>query len=244
MTISEKICDYAIYYEGNWSKIAKAISSKENVPHYKCNHFITIEDEEYPDAFRNLRFPPWVIFYHGNINLLKKKCISIVGSRIASEYGITCTKKIVKQLSNEYVIVSGLAKGIDAISHEAAINENKHTIGVIGSGLLTHYPRCNEDLYQEMFRHELVISEYPDQVGVRKEHFPWRNRLIAALGEKLIVTEASYKSGTMLTVNEAICLSKEIYVVPYPLSDTESGCNLLANQGANVIYDWKQVKYL
>lgn len=183
-------------------------------------------------------------FLSWKYQFIKEKCISIVGSRIASEYGITCTKKIVKQLSNEYVIVSGLAKGIDAISHEAAINENKHTIGVIGSGLLTHYPRCNEDLYQEMFRHELVISEYPDQVGVRKEHFPWRNRLIAALGEKLIVTEASYKSGTMLTVNEAICLSKEIYVVPYPLSDTESGCNLLANQGANVIYDWKQVKYL
>ncbi len=244
MTIRDKLCDYAIYYDGSWSKIAKAISLEENVPHFTCDHFITIEDEEYPDSFRNLRFPPWVIFYHGNIHLLKEKCISIVGSRMASDYGIACTKKIVKELQEEYTIVSGLAKGIDAVAHLSAIKEKKHTIGVIGSGLLTHYPRCNEDLYQSMFQHELIISEYPDKVGVRKEHFPWRNRLIAALGDKLIVSEASCKSGTMLTVNEAICLSKEIYVVPYPLTDEESGCNLLVSQGANLIYDWRQLKYL
>lgn len=245
MTIREKICDYAIYYQGNWSKISKAISLKETVPHYECNHFITIEDKEYPDAFRELRFPPWVIFYRGNVSLLQKRCISIVGSRNASEYGTICTKKITQIVSKNYVIVSGLAKGIDSIAHTTAIEENKHTIGVIGSGLATHYPYCNESLYQKMFMYDLVISEYPDCIGVRKEHFPWRNRLIAALGEKLIVTEATYKSGTMLTVNEAITLSKDVYVVPYPLNNqNESGCNLLINQGANIIYDWKQLEYL
>ena len=245
MTIREKICDYAIYYQGNWSKIAQAISTDESVPHFKCDHFITFYDVEYPEAFRNLRFPPWVIFYEGDLSLLKKECVSIVGSRNASEYGINCTKEIVRRLSDRYVIVSGLAKGIDAVAHKTALEINHDTIAVIGSGLKTHYPKCNEYLYQKITENGLIISEYPDLVGVKKEHFPWRNRLIAALGERVFVTEATCKSGTMLTVNEAITLGKDVYVVPYPLKTVnDSGCNLLLSQGAFLLYDWRQLNYL
>ena len=80
---------------------------------------------------------------------------------------------------------------------------------------------------------------------MKKEHFPWRNRLIAALGERVFVTEATCKSGTMLTVNEAITLGKDVYVVPYPLKTVnDSGCNLLLSQGAFLLYDWRQLNYL
>ncbi len=245
MTKRELLCDYAIFYHGNWSKIAEAITTNATVPHFACDHTITIYDDIYPKAFRYLRFPPWVLFYKGNIDLLNKRCISIVGSRNASEYGINCTRKIVQSLSKRYVIVSGLAKGIDSIAHNEALRNDTPTIGFIGSGLNTMYPSSNKDLYYQMYDRGLVLSEYPDHVGVRKEHFPWRNRLIAAMGEKVIVTEASKKSGTMLTVNEAINLSKDVYVVPYPLTkNNDSGCNLLLSQGAFLLYDWGQLEYL
>lgn len=245
MLTRDDLCSYAIQYDGKWDLITKAISKKEKPIVQATKNFICIYDDIYPDSLRNLRYPPWVLFYKGNIELLRKKAVGIVGSRNFSAYGEHCTKKIVSILSKKYVIVSGLAKGIDGIAHEEAIRLGNRTIGIIGSGFSVEYPYCNKHLYKEMKKNQLIISEYPEHVGVRKEHFPWRNRLIAALSDALFVTEASVRSGTMLTVNEAITLNKDIYCVPYPIEEsTISGCNLLISQGAIPLYDYKQLLYL
>ena len=115
MSIKDKIVYYAYKYEGDWSKISLAIKSNEEVKQIKYkDNFITFFDDLYPIELRKLRFPPWVIFYKGDISLLNRKCISIVGSRNACSYGIDITKKIVLQ-NKDKVIVSGLAKGIDAM---------------------------------------------------------------------------------------------------------------------------------
>lgn len=235
----------AIENKGSWSSIAKALSLKK-VPSkhiqstYKC---ITIYDWNYPMEFRRLRYPPWVLFYEGNLSLLEKRCMTIVGSRELSEYGKYCTEMASKILSEKFVIVSGLAKGADARAHLGAIENGGKTIGVIASGLDYHYPKENEFLYQQMKKEHLILSEYPPHTMIQKHHFVWRNRILAALGEKCIVTSAKVKSGTMLTVNEAMNLGKEVWCFPYPICSEEGkGCNKLIGDGAFIIYDPIQFK--
>ena len=134
-----------------------------------------------------------------------------------------------------------MARGIDAVVHKHSL----HSIGVLGCGLDVHYPLENEDLYCEMAEHQLLITEYPPGVKPLRRHFPFRNRIIAALGEGVIVTQAALRSGTMLTVNEALDLGKEVYTVPYRLTDSEgAGCNSLLQQGANIILNGQNDKII
>ena len=234
MEIKDKIVYYSYKYQGDWNKITLAIKNNEEIKKYDIKEkYITFFDDAYPESLKKLRFPPWILFYEGDISLLKRDCISVVGSRISTYYGEEVTKLIVRK-NKDKVIVSGLAKGIDGIAHKEALLVGS-TIGVIASGLNYIYPLENKPLYKKMKENHLIISEYPSYVKVKKHHFVFRNRLIAALGECLYVTQAKIKSGTMLTVNEAINLSKDVYVVPYPLFIEEGkGCNLLISQGANI----------
>lgn len=243
MTEQEILASYAYRYEGSWSRIAEAVATHEEAGSYDIRErYITILDDQYPEQLRQLRFPPWVLFYQGNIHLLNEPMITIVGSRELSDYGAELTVKTCEELKKRFVLVSGLARGADSYVHKTAL-ENGNSIGVIGSGLGTRYPYENSALYGVMMRRDLIITEYPYHTGVKKEHFPWRNRILAALGEALIVTEAKYRSGTMLTVNEALALSKEIYTFPYPFeSEYGSGCNRLIADGANIIYTGAQLK--
>lgn len=242
MDKNSQLVSYAYYYQGNWSKIAHALAMQEEVPIIKPKEsYVTIYDSFYPECFRELRFPPWVIFYEGNIEILQKECVAIVGSRNSTLYGEEATKWIVSNLKDRYGFVSGLAKGIDGIVHQSAIEQGAYTIGIIGSGLGTCYPSCNQWLYDIMREKHLILSEYPWYAPVRREHFPWRNRLIAALGKALFVSQAKLKSGTMLTVNEALALSKDIYCIPYEILDKEGeGCNYLIQQGASILYETNQ----
>lgn len=236
MKYSERIAYYAYEVEGDWDKIALKIKNHDEpiiVP--ILEQYVTIVDHEYPNQLRDLRFPPWILFYQGDLSLTKRSCMSVIGTRNPSEYGNFVTEKLVEDLANRYVIVSGLAKGIDAKAHEVALKKGK-TIGVIGSGLSINYPSCNQKIYDELKNKHLILSEYPFYTKVKRHHFPWRNRIIAALSKACIVCEARIKSGTMLTVNEAISLSKEVYVVPHRLGEKEGeGCNLLIDQGAQII---------
>lgn len=231
----------AILYKDKYSSLSQAVEKNEKPPNIPLEKAITILDKEYPNCLRFLENPPWVLFYEGNIELLDTPMITIIGSRNVSEYGKQATKIITNILKRKYTTVSGLAKGVDGLVHESSLYKG-HTIGVIGSGLNIHYPKCNEFLYQEMVKNHLILSEYPKDTNISKDHFPWRNRILAALGKATIVTEADVKSGTMLTVNEAMNLSKDVYVVPYPYQDNYiSGCNKLINDGAMIIYSRAQL---
>lgn len=246
MNQRERLAMYAYEYHGEWSQIAKAIQVMQEPRTYPvCENYITIYDDLYPRSLRQLRYPPWVLFYQGNLSLLNQQSITVIGSRNACEYGTKMTKLIVKELVPQYCIVSGLAAGIDGIAHATAIENHGSTIGVIGSGLRTQYPSCNEGLYRIMRNQYLILSEYPYDTPVKKHHFPWRNRILAALSKYVFVTQASCKSGTMLTVNEAIDLNREIYCVPYSYDSIDGkGCNLLIEQGANILYEIEQIRDL
>jgi DNA processing protein len=146
------------------------------------------------------------------------------------------TRRIVSECPDLYVIVSGLAKGIDATAHQEALDRQRPTIAVIGCGIDRIYPKENERLYGDVAAQGLILSEYPGDTPPRRHHFPFRNRLIAALGCKCVVTSATLKSGTMLTVNEAISLGKEVLCLPYPMGvPCGEGCNLLISQGATIL---------
>lgn len=233
----EHIISAAVKYQGNYDKIAVAIKNGErNVLKGWSGSAITILDNEYPLSLKQLRYPPFVLFYKGNPELLTHDAICIIGSRLPENYGIEMTRQIVQHCKSSYVIISGLAKGIDAIAHQEALYLKRKTIGIIGCGIDRMYPTENAQLYQDLADHGLILSEYPGFTPPRKHHFPFRNRLIAALSKKCVVTAATLKSGTMLTVNEALALGKEVICIPYPIgSMSGEGCNLLISQGASIL---------
>lgn len=241
--LSQQILAYSLRYKGDWTLIAKAIGRNESWSEKKSLYpYCTINDERYPVEFRSLRYPPWLFFYQGNLELLKREKIAVIGSRKLSAYGERCERQLCLKLKQKYAIVSGLAMGADGVAHQVCFEQGK-TIGIIGNGLDIIYPKINEVHYQTMRKDHLILSEYPQGVAPSKEHFPWRNRLIASLSKAIVVVQAQYHSGTMLTVNEAIALNKPIYCVPYPMDDVDgSGCNLLICQGAQIltkIEDWQ-----
>ena len=242
----ERLAQYSWKYEGDWAKIAKAISSHEPVREEEITDaFLTVQDSDYPESLRKLRYPPWVLFYRGDKSLLRQSAAVIIGSRKMTWYGKASAELSASILAKRFVLVSGLNKGADSIVHRTAIGVGGRTIGVVGCGLNTRYPKENEYLFRKMEEEQLILSEYPSNTGVKRHHFPWRNRILAALGDCVIVTQASLKSGTMSTVNEAITLGKEVWCFPYPCGDeTGMGCNQLIFQGANIVYDPKLLEEL
>lgn len=230
----EALIYYSYIYRGDYHKIVKAIANAEPYHKIDIKNCFTIYDDVYPKEFLELKKPPFVIYYYGNLSLLKKDKVSIVGSRKVSKNGCFTTKKITDYLKQKYVIVSGMAKGVDSIAHVSAIDSG--SIAVIGSGIDYIYPKENKALYYSLIKNGLVLSEYPKDVLPYAYHFPFRNRLIVALGKKLVITHSRINSGTFTSVNEALELGRDIYVAPYHFLDDDSdGSNVLIEEGANII---------
>ena len=241
----ERLLYYAIRYSGDYNKIRKAIDCNEKYTKiiYDGN-YLCICDKEYPNILKELKNPPYVLFYEGDLSLLYKDAVSVVGSRDITRLGKSYIELLMKYINKEYVIISGMAKGVDGFTHNLALTSH-NTIGVIGCGLDIAYPAENNELYKRMKKDQLLISEYPKGVKPYAWHFPMRNRIIAALGKCLVVIEAKKRSGTLLTVNEALELDREVFCFPYPFIENEvSGCNLLIESGASVIVDISTMKEL
>ena len=242
----EQLLYYALKYEGDYHKIKKAIKCEESWKKVVyAGKYITILDDDYPIYFKCLKYKPWVIFYEGNIDLLKMEMIGVVGSRNASVYGEKCTNILISNLCNHYGIVSGFAKGIDGLAHFYALKNNRKTIAILGCGINIIYPKENTYLYEDIINNGLFISEYPNGCKPYAYHFPWRNRLIAAISKSLVVVEAKIKSGTMITVMEALELGKEVYAFPHNIDEPNGeGCNKMIEQGCgmlNCIADIKEI---
>lgn len=233
---------YSVLYGGDWESIASAIKNKEPYQILNCPfRFVTIGEKEYPACFYDLDCPPWIVFYIGNLSLIHERAVSVVGARECSEEGKINTCAVVNVLKRKYVIVSGLAKGIDSFAHEAALDQK--TIGVLGCGIDVVYPKANAALFERMKKDHLILSEYPPGVKPYAKHFPWRNRLIASIGTCLIVIEAGMKSGTMLTVNECLDLGKDVYCLPKKFGEKKfPGCNYLIANGAQIVASIKDVE--
>lgn len=196
---------------------------------------IKYTDSTFPEKLLNIDDFPIALLAIGNTELLNKKSIAIVGARDSSKYGEEITSKISNKLSEKgYTIISGLAKGIDMYAHISTVKYN--TIAVIGSGITrkTFYPKENYDLFLNIIKNGgLVISENMPDAKAFKWRFPMRNRIIAALADSIIITEAKKRSGSLITARFGLDFGKEIYVIPGNIdSDKYNGNNLLLLDGA------------
>jgi DNA processing protein len=188
-----------------------------------------------PEALKILPKPPKKLYYTGNLDLLQKPLLSIVGTRRPQAY----TKSMTLQLSQRfasigYGIVSGAAMGVDAIAHKGAF---PNTIAVMANGLDIYYPHVNRKLIASMMEQSLVLSEYEEGMPATKYSFVVRNRIVVALGEFLIITEADEKSGTMRSAEIAQQLGKKIYVLPHRIGESEGTRRLLKEGVAEPIWD-------
>lgn len=201
---------------------------------------IIFGDEEYPDLLAQIYDPPQILFCKGGLKTEDEYAVAVVGSRKHTEYGRQATEKIIRELSrNKLTIVSGLALGIDAIAHNAALSAGGRTIAVLGCGLdkQSIYPSANRYIADKISAgHGAVISEFPLGAPPLKHHFPQRNRLVAGLSLGVLVVEAGEKSGALITAGHALEQNREVFSVPGNIfSSFSAGSNQLLKMGAKTI---------
>ncbi len=198
---------------------------------------LTQESAEYPRGLRQITNPPIVLYVWGALTARDQRAIGIVGSRKTSHYGTECAKKIAYQLAYAgLTVVSGLARGIDTAAHQAALAAQGRTVAVIGSGLMDLYPPENTGLAEKIAASGAVVSEFPMTFPPSPQTFPYRNRIVAGWGSGVLVVEAGFKSGALLTAGQALEHGRLVYAVPGPIDrPTSAGSNRLIQQGAKLV---------
>lgn len=227
-------------------KDLQSIDIKEKIRNYRNEgiEIITFFDEDYPYLLKEIYDPPLILYGKGNRKLLSSEIkLAVVGSRQATNYGKMAIEKLFPPLIEKGVVfVSGLAKGIDKIVHEKAIQFGGKTIGVIAGGLYHIYPKENLELARYMMKQHLVISEYPPETFPRKWHFPIRNRIISGLCRGTLVVEAKEKSGSLITANYAVQEGREVFAIPGNIfSENSMGTNDLIKQGAKLVQTYNDI---
>ncbi|MBO4726389.1 MAG: DNA-processing protein DprA [Clostridia bacterium] len=196
---------------------------------------IRLGDENYPKALLDLKDPPKQLYVKGNLGLLNRPLVSIVGTRDCTRYGLMVAKDLAEHCAAAgWGVVSGLAEGIDAAAHQGA---KESTIAVLGNGIEVYYPAINRDLQDEIAMNGLLISEYPPKLHADNTTFPQRNRIVAALGRAVVAVEADLRSGTLITIRKAQELNRDVYAVPGNVNcyASQGTNNLIANHGACMI---------
>ena len=222
------------YYEFPVEELLRTEEWLEDQNH----HFIHYKHHAYPDYLKECPASPLYLFASGNIKLLGQLQLAIVGSRSCTYYGKYWAEVFASGIAkHNIVITSGLALGIDAIAHQAALLANGTTIAVLGSGLEHIYPRENIGLYEQIIdRGGLAISEFTLGTPPKGRHFPRRNRIISGLSVGTLVVEASLRSGSLITARYALEQNRNIYALPGSLhSPASTGCHWLIQQGALLV---------
>ena len=198
---------------------------------------ITLEDKDYPSNLKLIYDPPPVLYVRGNLEKKDRLAIAIVGTRRCSYYGRKTADSLSYELTNRgFTVVSGMARGIDTVSHKAALKAGGRTIAVLGSGLMRIYPRENEGLAAKIGKTGAVISEFPLLTAPERRNFPQRNRVISGLSLGVVVIEAPNRSGALITADFALEQGREIFALPGNVDQsTSSGALRLIKQGAKLV---------
>jgi len=208
---------------------------------------ITQYHADYPKLLKNISDPPITIFGKGDrnsINFVSDMCIGIVGTRKPTPYGRYVAEELGKSFASAgLIIVSGMATGIDTISHKAAIEKQGRTIAVLGTGIDMIYPPENKELHDEILReYGIIISEYPPGFGIQRGMFVMRNRIIVGLSKAVVVVEGGEHSGSLITARYAAENGRDVYAVPGPItSDMSIGPHILLREGAHLLTSSKEV---
>lgn len=194
------------------------------------------EEPEFPDKLRKIPDPPYGIFYRGILPESMQPSIAVIGARECSEYGRFVAEELGRYLGSRKIqVISGMARGIDGVSQQAALSAGGVSFGVLGCGVDICYPSQNRGLYEQLQVSGGLISTYAPGIQPMPAFFPPRNRIVSGLSDAVIVIEARRKSGTLITVDMALEQGKDVYVVPGRITDRLSdGCNRLLTQGAGV----------
>ena len=252
MIIRKQLIALAIIHEGNWKKIFNDLITK-NLPDEELaeklyatikSNVVTILDAAYPQYLKEYYQPPFVLFYYGDLSLISdyNHNVAVVGSREPEQIHVEKGNAIVQDLAKRYIIVSGLAKGIDREAHLSTINSGGKTVAILGSGIDVCYPSINKDIYEEIKRDHLLISEYYGEIMPDQDHFPHRNRLIAMMSKILFIPDGHYKSGTSITAKYAEMFGHTIYCLPS--SDVDNSlCNSLIKDGSILVRSSEDIFY-
>lgn len=203
---------------------------------YKIN-FVTIIDDTYPTLLKQIHYPPPILYIKGNLSL-EQKCLAVVGSRKANNYGQCIIDQLIPPLVvNDWHIVSGGALGADAMAHHATLQAHGKTIVVLGSGLLKLSPKTNLQLFKNVIeKGGALISSFPLQEEGFKGNFPARNRIISGLSRGCLVVQAAERSGASITASFSLEQGREVFAIPGPIDDELSvGCHRLIQQGAKLV---------
>lgn len=199
---------------------------------------LTWNDPAYPALLREIYTPPMLLYINGDVELLSRPSIAIVGSRAATSYGLKIGRRLGAELGAHGLnVVSGLALGVDAAAHTSALEAGGITVAVLGCGLDVPYPRRNLALAQRIASRGVVVSEYP--LGTQPEafRFPARNRIISGLALGVVVVEAAKRSGSLITARFAMDEGREVFAIPGRVDSAASaGAHSLLQQGAKLVY--------
>ncbi|AZV77205.1 DNA-protecting protein DprA [Parasedimentitalea marina] len=196
---------------------------------------LCLGDVDYPSQLADLKDAPPVLWSLGDPRILHKPVVALVGARNASSLGTRMARALAHELGEQgYIVVSGLARGVDTAAHLAALNTG--TIAVMAGGVDVIYPTENNDLANDIAQQGLLLSEQPMGLAPQARHFPRRNRIISGLASAVVVVEAAAKSGSLITARDALDQGREVLAVPgHPFDARASGCNMLIRDGAHLI---------
>lgn len=208
---------------------------EERLLQHGCE-ILTWDEDGYPELLREIPDPPPVLYVQGRKQLLNREGLGIVGSRDMTSYGKEVAQRIAQEISPYFVVVSGLAAGVDAVAHETALRLGYPTVAVVATGLDIVYPSSNRDLAKKIVDNGLVVSEYPLGTPAVGYRFPQRNRIISGLSKGVLVCEAQLQSGAMVTAKHAMEQNRDVFAVPGPIFSRQSdGCHALIQDGAKLV---------
>ena len=204
-------------------------------------------DKDYPKRLQHCHDGPMMLYYKGNADLNAEKTVGIVGTRNITDYGKYVVEKLVENLSYDSImIISGLAYGVDAAAHTAALKYDLATVGVLGHGMQTIYPAENRKLATNMIEKGGILTEYVSGTVPFSGNFPKRNRIVAGMVDCLVVVESALKGGAMITAEIANSYDREVFAVPGKVGDYYSeGCNhLIRTNKANLMVGAEDIRYV
>jgi len=199
--------------------------------------FVTLKDDDYPKRLKDIYDPPALLYLRGELRRKDELAVAVVGSRKTSAYGREVTERIGRDLARHGVtVVSGMARGIDSVAHQGALQGGGRTIAVLGCGVDVIYPSENRNLFHQIIEQGAVLSEFPMGSPPEAGHFPRRNRIISGLSIGVVIVQASAESGSLITAGYALEQGREIFAVPGNIgAEGSRGTNRLIKEGAKLV---------
>jgi DNA processing protein len=230
----------AVFKKQLFKRAEKELASTHNID--RCR-LLNWTEPEYPQSLLQIYDPPVLLYVRGDVQVLAQPCISIVGTLRPTLYGMQMAERLGREMAARgLVVISGMARGIDAIAHQGAMAVNGRAIGVLGTGIDICYPKENKKLYEKVLERGAIISEFPLGTHPSPENFPIRNRIVAGMPLGVVVVEGAQHSGSLITARLAMEFGREVFAVPGNVTQPVSFApNQLIKQGAKLVTNAEDV---